>query len=76
MATKKKSTASLYKEFFSKFSRKGYVGSILKNKTGTSVFEVELDTKKDIDDAKNYLNENGIKYNVGTINSKRLLIKL
>ena len=76
MPTKKKSPTTLYKEFFSKFYRKGYVGSILKNKTGNSVFEVELDTKKDIDDAKNYLNENGIKYNVGTINSKRLLIKL
>ena len=76
MATKKKSPTTLYKEFFSKFYRKGYVGSILKNKAGNSVFEVELDTKKDIDDAKNYLNENGIKYNVGTINSKRLLIKL
>jgi hypothetical protein len=76
MATKKKSATSLYNEFFSKFSRKGYVGSRLKNKTGNSVFEVELDTKKDIDDAKNYLNENGIKYNIGTINSKRLLIKL
>jgi hypothetical protein len=76
MATKKKSATSLYKEFFLKFYRKGYVGSRLKNKTGNSVFEVELDTKKDIDEAKNYLNENGIKYNIGTTNSKRLLIKL
>ena len=76
MATKKKSSSTLYNEFFSKFSKKGYVGSKLKNKAGNSVFEVELDTKKDIDDAKEFLNENGLKYNINTINPKSLLIKL
>ena len=76
MATKKKSSSTLYNEFFSKFWKKGYVGSKLKNKAGNSVFEVELDNKKDIDDAKEFLNENGLKYNINTINSKSLLIKL
>jgi len=76
MATKKKGSLALYNEFFAKFYKKGYVGSKLKNKAGNSVFEVELDTKKDIDDAKEFLNQNGLKYNINTINPKSLLIKL
>lgn len=75
MVTKKGSRA-VYNAFFNKFNKKsGYIGSLLKNASGTSVFEFEFDSKSDSDEAKEYLNKNSIKYATNSINSKKALVK-
>jgi hypothetical protein len=75
MATKKGSRA-VYNSFFEKFKRKsGYIGSLLKNASGTSVFEFEFDSKSDTDEAKEYLTKNSVKYTTNSINSKKVMVK-
>jgi hypothetical protein len=75
MATKKGSRA-VYNAFFDKFRRKsGYIGSLLKNSAGTSVFEFEFDSKSDADEAREYLDKNSIKYITNSVNSKKALVK-
>lgn len=76
MATNKKTPKAIYLAFFEKFKRKpGYIGSLLNNNAGEKLFEIHFDFKKDVDEAKEYLKLNGIKYSIGAIDNKRLLIK-
>ena len=72
----KKGSRAVYNAFFEKFKRKsGYIGSLLKNASGTSVFEFEFDSKNDSDEAKEYLTKNSVKYITNTINSKKVMAK-
>jgi hypothetical protein len=70
----KKSNRSIYNEFFKKFAKKGYVGSLIKNNLGNFVFEFELDTKKDVDEAKDYLFKNLVKYRSSSVNTKKVMV--
>lgn len=75
MATKKGCRA-IYNAFFEKFKKKsGYIGSLLKNAKGTSVFEFQFDTKTDTDEAKEYLTKNLVKYSTNSIDPKKVLVK-
>ena len=73
----KRGNRAVYRSFFEKFKRKGgYIGSLLKNAAGTSVFEFEFDSKKDTDEAKEYLSKNSIRYITNSINPRKVMVKL
>lgn len=73
---KKKTGRSLYNDFFEKFKKKGgYIGSLLKNKAGQSVFEFHFDSKNDADEAKKYLSENAVKYTTSSTDPRRVIAR-
>lgn len=75
MAQKKGSRAN-YNAFFNKFkTRSGYIGSLLKNSIGNSVFEFEFTYKKDIEEAKDFLKEKEIKFVANQVNPKRIIVE-
>lgn len=74
---KKKSAKTIYNGFIEKFMKKsGYIGSLLKNKSGKQVFEFEFKSLKDKEDAKSFLSEMSLNATQNKVNPNKFLVVL
>ena len=73
-SSKQLTPAQVYGKFFKQFWSDGYLSDLLYTRDGNKVFEFEGKTLDKTELVKEYLDKNKIKFSIGKINRKKLLI--